>query len=56
MKEEIIRKYVVDMQGILKEVKKIGDYFLAWKSFPNEKMVIFLLVAYASTSFSKVYS
>jgi hypothetical protein len=40
MKEEVIKKYVKDLNGLLKEVNEIGDYFLAWKGFPNHSMVI----------------
>jgi hypothetical protein len=42
MKEEVIKKYIKDLDGLLKEVNEIGDYFLAWKGFPNHSMVIFL--------------
>jgi hypothetical protein len=42
MKKEVIKKYVKDLDGLLKEVNEIGDYFLAWKGFPNHNMVIFL--------------
>ena len=33
--EEVIKKYVKNLNGLLKEVNKIGDYFLAWKGFPQ---------------------
>ena len=42
MKGEVTKKYVKDLEGLLKEVDEVGDVFRALRVFPNEKMVIFL--------------
>ena len=42
MKEEVIKKYVKDVDALLKEVDEVGDVFLEWRKFPTHNMVIFL--------------